>query len=58
MLESMTTLVALQVAIIARYLELSASLLDGCLWWLPAADNTAPLSRARSLVPVNRSAAP
>lgn len=57
MLESMTRLVALQGRIIASYLELSVSLLDVCLWWLPATSNTAPLPQSRSLVPVDLSVA-
>ena len=57
MLEPVITLIALQGAIIARYLELSASLLGVCLWWLPAVDAAAPLSPSRNLVPVTLSAA-
>lgn len=58
MLQSMTALLALQVTIVTRYLELSALLLDGCLRWLPAAADAEPLSRSRSLVPVDTPAAP
>lgn len=57
MLEPVITLIALQGAIMARYLELSASVLDICLWWMPAVAAAAPLSPSRSLVPVNLSAA-
>ncbi|MFO1155444.1 MAG: hypothetical protein U1E43_01095 [Rhodospirillales bacterium] len=53
----MTALLALQLTIATRYLELSALLLDGCLRWLPTAADAEPLPPSRSLVAINLSAA-
>lgn len=57
MLKPMTTLITRQFTIIGRCLELSAAMLDLYLWWLPAPVDAAPLSRSRSLVPLNLPAA-